>query len=337
MSAEAPAPLLRVRGLTLDFEVGPRFGARRIVRALDDVNLDLEAGEIVGLVGESGSGKTTLGKAVLGLARPNAGEISYRGGNLLGKGGEGWAAHRRELQMIFQDPLSSFNPRFTIASSLALPLRLHAICPEGAIPGLIDTLLRRVGLRPEHGARYPHELSGGQLQRVAIARAVSLEPRVIVADEAVSKLDVSVRAQVLNLLARMNRETGAGMIFITHDLGVARFLCHRVAVMYFGRIVETGPARQVFDAPRHPYTQSLVQARRAGAARITTDADEAALKLADPARACNYAARCARRIARCLVERPALAAHGPSRSAACFVPLEPAAMRPDGDTTDAAQ
>ena len=327
-------PLMSLRDLSLDFVVGRRFAAARRVRALDHVSLDIRPGEIIGLVGESGSGKTTLGRALLGMVRPDSGEIIYRGADLMaGKGDAGWVPHRRELQMVFQDPLSSFNPRFTIASSLSLPLKLHSICPVGDIPAMIGDLLRRVGLRPEHGARYPHELSGGQLQRVAIARAISLKPNLIVADEAVSKLDVSVRAQVLNLLNRMNRETGTGLVFITHDLGVARFLCHRIAVMYFGRIVEIGPARELFDNPRHPYTQSLVQARHGGEIAVVTDADEAALSIPDPAHACNYAPRCARRIDECLMRRPPLAAGvdeaAPasgsagmsSRAFACFAPL----------------
>jgi oligopeptide/dipeptide ABC transporter ATP-binding protein len=335
-------PLMMVRDVSLDFVVGRRFAAARRVRALDHVSLDIRPGEIIGLVGESGSGKTTLGRALLGMVRADEGQIIYRGADLLAaKGDAGWAPHRRELQMVFQDPLSSFNPRFTIASSLTLPLKLHSVCPPAEIPARIDDLLRRVGLRPEHGARYPHELSGGQLQRVAIARAISLNPSLIVADEAVSKLDVSVRAQVLNLLNRMNRETGTGLVFITHDLGVARFLCHRIAVMYFGRIVEIGPARELFDNPRHPYTRSLVQARHGGAAgsqtAVVTDADEAALSIPDPAHACNYAPRCARRVDQCLRQRPPLAAgpegpsQEPSRAFACFVPL-PAGAPPFPDS-----
>jgi oligopeptide/dipeptide ABC transporter ATP-binding protein len=340
-------PLMSLKDLSLDFVVGRRFAAARRVRALDHVSLDIRPGEIIGLVGESGSGKTTLGRALLGMARPDSGQIIYRGADLMaGKGDAGWAPHRRELQMVFQDPLSSFNPRFTIASSLGLPLKLHSICPVGEIPAMIGDLLRRVGLRPEHGARYPHELSGGQLQRVAIARAISLKPSLIVADEAVSKLDVSVRAQVLNLLNRMNRETGTGLVFITHDLGVARFLCHRIAVMYFGRIVEIGPARELFDNPRHPYTQSLVQARHGGEIAVVTDANEAALSIPDPAHACNYAPRCARRLDECLMRRPPLApgrdavSQDPSRAFACFAPLPAGAPRsrdslPQGDTIHA--
>lgn len=334
--AETAGALISARNLTLDFDVGRRFEGVRRIRALDDVSLDVGPGEIVGLVGESGSGKTTLGKALLGMAPPSQGRILYRGSDLLDRGGRGWAPYRRELQMVFQDPLSSFNPRFTIASSLALPLRLHRLCPPREIPERVAGLLRRVGLRREHGERYPHELSGGQLQRVAIARAISLEPSLIVADEAVSKLDVSVRAQILNLLSRMNRETGVSLVFITHDLGVARFLCHRIAVMYFGRIVEAGPAREVFSDPRHPYTRSLVEARHGWGGQVVTDADEAPIAIADPARACNYAPRCARRIAPCLERRPVLEVGSGSRIHACFSPLPARPVTPEGDPAHAA-
>lgn len=330
------SPLMSVRDLTLDFLVGGRFATTRRVTALDHVSLDIQAGEIVGLVGESGSGKTTLGRAILGMNPPTSGQIFYRGDDLASKGQAGWTPYRRELQMVFQDPLSSFNPRFTIASALALPLKLHSICPTSQIKDMIGDLLRRVGLRPEFGERYPHELSGGQLQRVAIARAISLKPNLIVADEAVSKLDVSVRAQILNLLNRMNRETGTAMVFITHDLGVARFLCHRIAVMYFGRIVEVGPARQLFENPRHPYTRSLVQARHGSLGSVVTDADEVALAIADPARACNYAPRCARRIDTCLSQRPLLETAVDHRAHACFLPLPSGSLLPEGDPAHAA-
>ena len=320
-TAEVSGATMRVRDLTLDFGAVQRFAAARPLRALDQVSLDIAPGEIVGLVGESGSGKTTLGKTILGAFKSTSGQILYAGHDLATLPPRRWGLLRRDLQMIFQDPLSSFNPRFTIASSLALPLRLHRICPKDRIPEEIAGLLKRVGLGPEHARRYPHELSGGQLQRVAVARAISVKPRIIVADEPVSKLDVSVRAQVLNLLKRMNRETGASLIFITHDLGVARFLCDRIAVMYFGRIVETGATEQVFGDPRHPYTSTLLSARNAAPAAVVTDADEVALEIADPARACNYAPRCTRRIAACIEQRPPFIAHEQGHAAACFVPI----------------
>lgn len=328
-SAEGIA--MRIRDLVLDFRAAGQAGGRSLFRALDHVSLDIAEGRILGLVGESGSGKTTLGKTILGVHRPGSGSILYRGRDLATLPSAQWAPFRRELQMVFQDPLSSFNPRFTIGSSLALPLRLHGICPPERIGDEVGSLLTRVGVGHEHAARYPHELSGGQLQRVAIARALSLAPRLIVADEAVSKLDVSVRAQVLNLLKRMNRETGVGLVFITHDLGVARFLCDRIAVMFFGRIVEAGPTEQVFGNPQHPYTRSLIEARHAGAKGVATDADEVKLDIPDAARACNFASRCARRMSTCLSSRPALSEVGDGQMVACFSPAsaggEPPATR----------
>ena len=313
---------MHVRELVLDFGAPQRFRAARPLRALDSVDLDIAPGEILGLVGESGSGKTTLGKTILGAFKPTAGRILYGTHDLATLPAGRWGRLRRDLQMIFQDPLSSFNPRFTIESSLALPLKLHGICPKDRISGEVAALLKRVGLGPEHASRYPHELSGGQLQRVAVARAISVKPRIIVADEPVSKLDVSVRAQVLNLLKRMNRETGVSLVFITHDLGVARFLCDRIAVMYFGRIVEIGATDEVFGDPRHPYTLSLLRARSAAPGVVITDADEVAIEIADPARACNYAPRCPRRLAACLQGRPAFAAQDQSHATACLVPID---------------
>jgi oligopeptide/dipeptide ABC transporter ATP-binding protein len=317
MAADAT---LRVRDLTVDFAPAQRFGTSRPLRALDSVSFDIEAGEIVGLVGESGSGKTTLGKTILGALKPSSGQILYQGHNLATLPARRWGQVRRDLQMVFQDPLSSFNPRFTIESSLSLPLRLHGICEKRRILDEVAELLKRVGLGSEHARRYPHELSGGQLQRVAVARAISVKPRIIVADEPVSKLDVSVRAQVLNLLKRMNRETGVSFVFITHDLGVARFLCDRIAVMYFGRIVEIGATQQIFGGPRHPYTLSLLRARSDTLGAVVTDADEIRLDIADPAHACNYAPRCGRRIPACVQQRPPLAAQGGTH-AACLVPI----------------
>jgi oligopeptide/dipeptide ABC transporter ATP-binding protein len=312
---------MRIRDLVLDFRAAGQAGGRSLFRALDHVSLDIAEDEILGLVGESGSAKTTLGKTILGVHRPCSGSILYRDRDLATLPPAQWAPFRCELQMVFQDPLSSFNPRFTIGSSLTLPLRLHEICPPERIDDEVGSLLTRVGLSHEHAARYPHELSGGQLQRVAIARALSLVPRLIVADKAVSKLDVSVRAQVLNLLKRMNRETGVAIVFITHDLGVARFLCDRIAVMFFGRIVETGPTERIFGDPQHPYTRSLIAARHGGAKGVATDADEVELAIPDMARACNFASRCGRRMSDCLSSRPALRDLGDRHRVACFSPI----------------
>jgi oligopeptide/dipeptide ABC transporter ATP-binding protein len=315
---------IEVREVTLEFRA-PRWSGAKSLRALDSVSIDVAPGEIVGLVGESGSGKTTLGKTILGAYVPSSGEIRYAGLDLASLAPRQWGALRRDLQMIFQDPLSSFNPRFTIESSLSLPLRLHRVCSGAQVGEEVANLLRRVGLGPEHARRYPHELSGGQLQRVAVARAISVHPRVIVADEPVSKLDVSVRAQVLNLLKRMNRETGISLVFITHDLGVARFICDRIAVMYFGRIVEVGATEQIFGHPHHPYTQSLLSARSSATGLVATEADEIDLKIDNPAHACNYARRCPRRIEWCTEQRPSFVRQDETHAAACFLADRPPA------------
>ena len=312
---------MQAKDLVLDFHAGGSIRGSKTFRALDHVDLDIAPGEIVGLVGESGSGKTTLGKAILGVHQPSSGRILYRGADLASLPTSAWSVFRRDLQMVFQDPLSSFNPRFTIHSSLALPLRLHQICPPDQVDAEVADLLTRVGLRPENAERFPHELSGGQLQRVAIARAISVRPKIIVADEAVSKLDVSVRAQVLNLLKRTNRETGASIVFITHDLGVARFLCDRIAVMFFGRIVEMGPTEEVFNTPCHPYTVSLLEARNSMPRNDQSDCEESDIFPSDPECACNYIRRCSRRTETCLSNRPVLSSDESGHGTACFIPV----------------
>jgi len=312
-------PLVRIEKVTLDFPAQSRSAAG--LRALDDVSLDIAAGEIIGLVGESGSGKTTLGKTLLGMYPVGSGHIWYEGADVTAP--DALRLRRRDLQMVFQDPLSSFNPRFRIGDSVALPLRLHGICSRKEMSGRVGKSLERVGLSADYAHRFPHELSGGQLQRVAIARVLGIEPKLIVADEAVSKLDVSVRAQILNLLKAINRDTRISIVFITHDLSVARFLCNRIAVMYFGRIVEFGPTESIFADPRHPYTRRLLEARR------SHSLDESSEQPTDPMTAsrgvdrlagCNYRDRCPARIGRCEAERPSLEGASHDRRFACFNP-----------------
>jgi oligopeptide/dipeptide ABC transporter ATP-binding protein len=247
--------LVAIRDLSLSFPGKP---AGTWFKALDAVSLDIRPGEILGLVGESGSGKTTLGKAILRLHRPSSGSITIKGQDIAQLGERQLKPFRRDLQMIFQDPAASFNPRRTIGQALAQPLLTQRLARRAELPERIETLLRRVGLPARFSSSFPHELSGGQLQRVAIARALALAPALIVADEAVSKLDVSVRAGVLNLFKDIQAETGLSMLFITHDLEVARFLCHRIGVLYHGRLVEIGPAAEVFSRPLHPYTKLLL-------------------------------------------------------------------------------
>ncbi len=248
------APLVSVRDLEVTFA-----GKHGIpFKALKGISLDIMPGEILGVVGESGSGKTTLGKTVLRLWEPSGGDLLVKGTSIAHLGPRGLAPFRRDLQMVFQDPAASFNPRKTMGAALADPLLTHKHCARRDLDDRIGALLVRVGLSAAHAARYPHELSGGQLQRVAIARALALSPALIVADEAVSKLDVSVRSGILNLFKDIQAETGMSMLFITHDLEVARYLCHRIAVMYHGELVELGPAAEVFANPQHEYTRTLL-------------------------------------------------------------------------------
>ncbi|CAH1694476.1 Glutathione import ATP-binding protein GsiA [Hyphomicrobiales bacterium] len=249
------SPLVSVRNLAITF---PGRGSHPAFKALDDISFDVAPGEILGLVGESGSGKTTLGRAILRLYTPSAGHILYRGRDITRLSETQLRPMRRDLQMVFQDPAGSFNPRKTMRASLVDALRVAKACARQQMPARVNTLLHRVGLTEAHAERYPHELSGGQLQRVAIARAICLSPSLIVADEAVSKLDVSVRAGVLNLFKDIQAETGMAMIFITHDLEVARYMCDRIAVLYHGRMLEYGTTDEIFGNPRHDYTRSLL-------------------------------------------------------------------------------
>ena len=295
---ETPKPLVDIANLVVTFNQsnGGTF------RAVDDVSLAIRPGEVVGLVGESGSGKTTLAKTILRLHKPAGGTLRFDGEEITYLGERALRPIRRQMQMVFQDPLSSFNPRVRIGEALALPLRLHGRGSADEISSKVKALLSQVGLGPQFIGRYPHEMSGGQLQRVAIARALAVEPRLIVADEAVSKLDVSVRAQILNLLRDVQASTGVALLFITHDLRVARYLCDRIGVMFFGRIVEIGATEDVFARPRHPYTRALLST-------LDDDGGElAALEPPAPASSggCRYRSRCPVAQAACAQHRPEL-------------------------------
>jgi oligopeptide transport system ATP-binding protein len=256
-------PLLETVDLRVWFPVrrGRGLGAKKgMVRAVDGVSLHVGAGETLGLVGESGCGKSTLARALVLLEKPVSGEVLFEGRPLRGLGARELRRVRPRMQMIFQDPYASLNPRMTVADALAEPMIVHGTVPRAEVPAAVARLMERVGLARRSMRKYPHEFSGGQRQRIAIARALATEPRLVVADEPVSALDVSVQAQIINLLRELQAEMGLAMVFISHDLSVVRHLSRRIAVMYLGRLVEEGPADAVFAQPRHPYTRALLSA-----------------------------------------------------------------------------
>ncbi len=257
-------PLLEVNNLTKHFPITRSTGLLQHVteplRAVDGVDLTLDAGETLGLVGESGCGKSTLGRCILRLVEPTGGRVAFDGHDVLTLSPEAMRQERRAMQIVFQDPFASLNPRMSIGQILEEPLRVHQIVPGGQIRNEVARLLDQVGLPAEAARRYPHEFSGGQRQRVGIARALALRPKMIVADEPVSALDVSIRAQILNLFMRLQAETGIALLFIAHDLGAVRQISRRVAVMYLGKIVELADADELYDNPRHPYTRALLSA-----------------------------------------------------------------------------
>jgi oligopeptide/dipeptide ABC transporter ATP-binding protein len=305
-------PLLQVRHLVKHYKTAGLFGrAAPVVRAVDGVSFDVGQGETLALVGESGCGKSSVGRTILRLQEPTAGEALYEGVNVFSLDRTALRQLRRKMQIIFQDPYSSLNPRMSVGAAIAEGLEIHRLSPRAEIPGRVAALLEEVGLDPTYARRYPHEFSGGQRQRIGIARALAVQPSFIVCDEPVSALDVSVQAQVLNLLTDLQRQRGLSYLFIAHDLAVVRQIAHRIAVMYLGRIVEEGPTDAILSDPRHPYTVALLSAvpepdPSARRSRIVLNGDLPSPS--NPPPGCPFHTRCFHpaKNARCRAEVPAL-------------------------------
>ncbi len=313
---EKPDVLLAVRGLEKQFAT--KSGT---VKAVDDVSFEVRRGEILGIVGESGSGKTTAGRAILRLVEPTSGEAIFDGVDLFKLSEKELRAYRRRLQIIFQDPYSSLNPRMRVGDIIGEAIDTHALAKGQARKARIEELLVRVGLSAEHARRYPNEFSGGQRQRIGIARALAVEPELIIADEPVSALDVSVQAQVLNLIQQLQRDLGLTMVFISHDLTVVEYLCDQIVVLYLGRVMEKGPAQSLYAAPRHPYTRALLAtapvpdptARRE---RVILHGDIPSPL--NPPSGCVFRTRCPHAIDACAQTVPASEEVGPGHSVACI-------------------
>jgi len=317
--------LLEIQNLKVHFPVQPGlFGrVKDFVRAVDDVSFFIAPGETVGLVGESGCGKTTLGRAAIRLIEPTSGRIVFDGEDIAGLNGAELRARRRRFQMIFQDPYGSLDPRLTVADIIGEALDIHGLAHDAtARRQRIDDLLKDVGLDPSHAQRYPHEFSGGQRQRIGIARALAVEPRLIVCDEPVSALDVSVQAQIINLLHDLQREHGIAYLFVAHDLAVVEHISRRILVMYLGRIVEAGDAKSVCRSPKHPYTQALLSAVPV----VDPDSKRQRILLSgdvpspiNPPTGCPFHPRCPVAEVRCKTEVPPLREIQPGRWAACHL------------------
>jgi len=293
----------------------------RPVRAVDDVSFEIAKGEVLGLVGESGSGKSTIGRALLKLIEPSAGELWFEGADLAPLSSRAMRPYRRRLQIIFQDPYASLNPRQRVGDTLSEAMATHDLHRGSARAARIAELLSLVGLAPEHAQRFPHEFSGGQRQRIGIARALAVEPQFIVADEPVSALDVSIQAQVINLLSDLRERFALTMLFISHDLDVVEYLCDRIVVLYLGKVMEVAPAKELYITPRHPYTEALLEASprpdpeaRRGRRLLVGDIPSPV----DPPSGCVFRTRCPYALDACAAAVPALREVSPGRFKACI-------------------
>ncbi len=323
------SPLLDINDLKVYFPVytGGFFKRKAAdLKAVDGVSLSINQGEVIGLVGESGCGKSTVARAVMCLAKATSGSVKLEGDELNSMSSKELKAKRPEFQMIFQDPFSSLNPRMTVFSILAEPLLYHGMVKKHELTGALSNLLEEVGLSVSDMGKYPHEFSGGQLQRIAIARALSLKPKLIIADEPVSALDVSIRSQILNLLVRLIKEYSLTLLFISHDLSVIRHISDRIAVMYLGKIVETGPNEQVYSSPAHPYTHALLSAvpvpdpdKEKSRERVVLQGEPPSP--VNPPTGCSFHPRCPYAKDKCSKVMPDLIPNNEGHMVACHFPL----------------
>ena len=331
MSDGQNGAIVQVRGLRTYFPIKSRSLIPRVVgqvMAVDGIDFTIDAGETLGLVGESGSGKTTAARSVLMLVKPTAGSVKIDGDELTRMSQSQLRPIRRKTSMIFQDPYNALNPRHTVGSIISAPFEIQKVKPEGGVKRAVQDLMQRVGLNPEHYNRYPNEFSGGQRQRIGIARAVALHPELVVCDEPVSALDVSIQAQILNLLHDLQKEFNIAYLFVAHDLAVVRQVSHRIAVMYLGHILESAPRKTIYTMPLHPYTRSLLSAvpvpdpvRQRQRTRIVLQGDVPSP--IDPPSGCVFHTRCPRFLGEiCVQEEPPLAEVEPGHLMRCHIPVD---------------